>query len=51
MHVGNTLCHPLPTTSVVRTFGDAVLPLFTPITGADGREIYEIVVPKDATVI
>ena len=30
---------------------DVVLPLFRPITGVDGREIREIVVPKDTTII
>jgi hypothetical protein len=30
---------------------DAVLPLYTPITGVDGREMHEIVVPKDTVII
>jgi hypothetical protein len=30
---------------------DAVLPFFTPITGVDGREMHEIVVPKNTNVI
>lgn len=30
---------------------EAVLPLFTPITGVDGREMHEIVVPKDTSII
>jgi Cytochrome P450 len=30
---------------------DAVLPLLSPITGVDGREMNEIVVPKDTTII
>ena len=30
---------------------NAVLPLSTPITGVDGRVMYEIVVPKNTTVI
>lgn len=30
---------------------NTVLPLFTPITGVDGREMHEIVVPKDTVVI
>ncbi|KAF8237919.1 cytochrome P450 [Tricholoma matsutake] len=30
---------------------DAVLPLFTPITGVDGRQMNEIFVPKDTKII
>jgi len=30
---------------------DAIVPLLTPITGVDGREMHEIVVPKGTTII
>nr|BED42975.1 cytochrome P450 monooxygenase [Trametes versicolor] len=43
--------HP-PITSVFReTRKDAVLPLSQPITGVDGSQVSEILVPKDTTVI
>ncbi|KAL1947082.1 hypothetical protein VTO73DRAFT_14043 [Trametes versicolor] len=43
--------HP-PITSVFReTRRDAVLPLSQPITGVDGSQVSEILVPKDTTVI
>ncbi len=34
-----------------RTRKDAVLPLSQPITGVDGSQVSEILVPKDTTVI
>lgn len=34
-----------------RALEDAILPLFTPITGIDGCEMHEILVPKNTTVI
>lgn len=41
-----------PVSTLLRTARkEAVLPLFTPITGVDGREMHEIVVPKDTSII
>ncbi|KAF8237924.1 cytochrome P450 [Tricholoma matsutake] len=41
-----------PISLVLRTpRKDAVLPLFTPITGVDGRQMNEILVPKDTKII
>jgi hypothetical protein len=34
-----------------RTRKDVALPLFTPITGVDGRVMHEIIVPKDTTIM
>lgn len=37
--------------SAIRTRQDVVLPLSEPITGVDGSEMHEILIPKDTTVI
>ena len=34
-----------------RSRQDIILPLSTPITGIDGREMHEIIVPKDTKII
>ena len=35
----------------LRARKNAIVPLYTPITGIDGREMHKIVVPKNTTVI
>lgn len=34
-----------------RTKEDAILPFSTPIVGVDGREMHEVVVPKNTSII
>lgn len=43
--------HPPIATQLRSARKDVVLPFFRPIIGVDGREIHEIVVPKDTTII
>jgi Cytochrome P450 len=41
----------LSKTITFRAQKDTVLPLFAPITGIDGREMHQIVVPKGTVII
>jgi hypothetical protein len=46
------LYHPCFTNTVITSAQtDAVVPLSVPITGVDGREMHQVVVPKDTTII
>ena len=41
----------IDSTAILRANMEAVLPLTTPIMGVNGREMHEIVVPKDTTIM